>query len=144
MELTLNRLESDGHRTHGDLFVDDVWQCYTLEDRIREVAGEPVELWKVKGETAIPGGHYRVILVTSTRFGPDTLSLEDVPGFAAIRMHAGNTEADTEGCILVGKVRADASILRSREALAELKPKVKAAIDAGDQVWITINNPGAA
>lgn len=132
MELILERQPSDAHRTHGDLFIDGVWQCFTLEDCVRDV--------KIKGQTAIPSGRYRITMETSPRFGPDTITVNDVPDFIGVRVHAGNDEDDTEGCPLVGKVRADASILQSRAALAELKPKIKEALDNREDVWMTVRN----
>jgi hypothetical protein len=132
MNLLLQRLPSDAHRTHGDLYIDGQWACYTLEDPVREV--------KIKGETAIPEGTYRITMEHSPRFGPNTLTVKDVPGFTGVRIHAGNTEAHTEGCPLVGQVRAEASILHSRAALAELKEDVAAALQAGEQVWLEIRN----
>ena len=77
------------------------WLCWTLEDVVREVPGEPVEAWKIPGETAIPRGTYAVRVTRSSRFKADLPILLNVPGFEGIRIHGGNTAADTEGCILV-------------------------------------------
>jgi hypothetical protein len=115
--------------------------CYTLEDVVREVEGRPVLEWKVLGRTAIPRGTYRVVFVNSPRFGPNTLSLRDVPGFDAIRMHAGNTAADTEGCILLGLGATESGTLTggsSRPALEKVKAIVHSAIDLGDSVWLKV------
>ena len=77
------------------------WLCWTLEDVVREVPGEPVEAWKTPGETAIPRGTYAVRVTRSSRFKADLPILLNVPGFEGIRIHGGNTAADPEGCILV-------------------------------------------
>lgn len=77
------------------------WLCWTLEDVVREVPGQPVASWKIKGRTAIPRGTYPIRVTRSNRFGVDLPLLLDVPGFEGIRIHGGNTAADTEGCILV-------------------------------------------
>lgn len=132
MDLLLQRLPSDEHRTHGDLYVDGQWLCYTLEDVVREV--------KIKGKTAIPAGRYRVTLENSPRFGPNTLTVRDVPGFTGVRIHGGNTERDTEGCPLVGLERTDTGIRNSKPALDELKQEVAAAIQGAEQVWLEIKN----
>lgn len=132
MELVLQRLPSDAHRTHGDLFIDGAWECYTLEDVVREV--------KVHGETAIWPGRYRLTMENSPRFGPDTITVNGVRDFVGVRIHAGNDETHTEGCPLVGKVRAAASILQSKAALAELKPKIKAALQDGGEAWLEVRN----
>lgn len=132
MNLRLQRQPSDDNRTHGDLSIDGAWECFTLEDVVRDV--------KIKGQTAIPAGSYAVTLENSPRFGPDTLTVNDVPGFSGVRIHAGNTEHDTEGCPLVGRTRTATGIGESRAALAELKAKVKAALDAQDWVWLEIVN----
>ena len=141
MELTLKREPTlIGKVTFGDLYVDGMWQCHTMEDAIREVPGRPVEEWKVPKETAIPFGRYRLELVDSPKFGPDTLSLVNVPGFKFIRMHAGNTPEDTDGCILTGQGRHGAVITDSVKALNALKKLVIPELRAGREVYISVQS----
>lgn len=145
MELRLDRQESDAIRTSGALQVDGAFECFTLEDVIREPAGwkagEPVASWKVPGETAIPAGRYRVTVTRSARFGRDLPLLNQVPGFAGIRIHPGNSATDTEGCILVGEIAEGEEVLQSRHAFAALFEKIEGALAAGDEVWIDVVNP---
>ena len=145
MKLTLNRKPSLANSTMGALYIDGGFACYTLEDEVRELPGQPVSQWKIKGATAIPAGEYIVSLQYSPRFGPDTLTLHNVPGFEYIRMHAGNAHADTEGCILLGMRATDASLIggTSRPAVQLVKSEVRAAIDRGEVVHITISNAEA-
>ena len=146
MELTLQRTHAAGAATLGRLedAAGDLL-CYTLEDELREVEGQPVSEWKIKGATAIPSGRYRVTLEHSGRFGPSTLTLNDVPGFSYIRMHAGNTDADTEGCPLLGMKLSGDRIVggTSGPAVALVKRRVMDAIDAGQEVWLTVSNPSS-
>ena len=107
LEFRLVREEFTTESTVGKLYfrLSDrdpwTWLCWTLEDPAREAPGEPVEAWKIKGDTAIPRGTYAVTVTRSNRFGVDLPLLLDVPGFEGVRIHGGNTAADTEGCILV-------------------------------------------
>lgn len=102
MNLILKRIHYGEDFTVGKLFENDRFICYTLEDKVREVKGEPVALWKVMAQTAIPVGVYPVIITMSTRFKTRLPLLMDVPGFSGVRIHTGNSSVDTEGCILVG------------------------------------------
>jgi len=142
MKITLNRALSRAGATIGKLSIDGIFACYALEDQVREVPGQPVESWKVHGATAIPAGTYRVTLEHSSRFGPDTLTINNVPGFQYIRMHAGNTAADTEGCPLLGMQATEASLIggTSRPAVALVKGEVQRAIARGELVTIEITN----
>ncbi len=79
----------------GDLFIDGVFFCHTLEDEKR------ADGLKVYGETAIPAGIYNVKLTISNRFKRLMPLLLDVEGFKGIRIHGGNTSKDTHGCPLV-------------------------------------------
>lgn len=135
MNLLLQRLPSDEHRTHGDLYVDGQWFCYTLEDVVRPV--------KIKGETAIPQGIYRVTLEHSPRFGPNTITIHKVPDYVAIRMHGGNDEHDTEGCPLCGMERTETGIRNCKPAIDELKQEIGAALQAGEDVWVRVRNAEA-
>lgn len=147
MDLELRRDASVADTTLGQLFLNGDFFCFTLEDRIREVIGQPVRQWKIKGKTAIPSGRYRVGIVHSPKFGPDTIAVLDVPGFEGIRIHGGNTHTHTEGCPLVGeRVVEDAAqggrLADSQKALARLKAEVLASIRTRKEpVWLTIVNP---
>lgn len=78
--------------TIGQLYVDWVWKCYTLERPPHPITG--------KG--CIPPGDYPVIIDFSNRFQRDMPHILQVPGYQGIRIHPGNSDQDTEGCILVG------------------------------------------
>lgn len=122
--------------TLGVLFVDGAFQCFTLEDAIREQPGVPVERWKQAGTTAIPAGAYDVAVTWSPKFQRNLPEVTPVPGFTGIRIHTGNRPADTAGCILVGFQRAHAAIQQSAPALAALMARCEAG-----PVRLVIENP---
>lgn len=108
MKFILQRFADNRESTIGLLFKTEVlipFQCYTLEDEFRES--------KVTKETRIPAGIYNLVLQMNET--PMTLRyrakypwfkhhimLENVPGFIGIYIHIGNTDDDTDGCILLG------------------------------------------
>lgn len=141
MLLTVNREASKEDATLGELLLDGVHEAFTCEDVVREIPGKPVSEWKVPGKTAIPAGKYRVVLTHSQRFGKVLPELLNVPGYQGVRIHSGNTPADTDGCLLVGEEKGKASVLRSREAMLELMAAMTGVIENGEQVWIEIKNP---
>lgn len=141
MTLRLIREPSISGATLGVLFVDGHYECFTLEDTIREIPGQPVAQWKVPTHTAIPAGRYRVIVTPSQRFQRRLPLLVDVPGFTGIRIHSGNTAADTEGCILVGSDRQARRVLQSRVAFERLFERLTG---TPGEHWVEIENPREA
>jgi hypothetical protein len=133
MQLVLQRQPSANGCTIGRLTIDGQPECWTLEDVVRP-PGAP----KVYGQTAIPAGTYRVTVSMSPRFKTRLPLLLAVPGFEGIRIHPGNTEDDTEGCILVGQDKGKNAILRSRAAFEKLLPKLEAALARGEPITIEI------
>ena len=117
MNLTVKREDFSDARTIGRMSVDGVMLCWTLEDTVRTGP-------KVYGKTAIPAGSYTVELTQSARFGRVMPLVCEVPGFEGIRIHPGNTAADTEGCILVGLGRAEDAVTGSRAAFDLLMAKL--------------------
>lgn len=138
MEIEIRRTPSTVYGTFGKLFIDNVYACETLEDVVTERDGVPVAEWKVAGESAIPKGRYRVTISHSPRFKRELPLLSAVPGFSGVRIHAGNTDKDTEGCILVGVAQDGQRLSQSRVAFDELFRDIREAIDNGEQVWITV------
>ena len=151
MELILERIAKRKTYTIGRLYiqrrVDDEYLagtekeyfCDTLEPTWRDYEHGA---YKVKGRSAIPEGRYAVVISYSPKFKQWLPILLGGPEFnrkwQGIRIHAGNTAADTEGCILVGKNREIGKVLDSRIWLHRLKQKIVEAKDKGEAVWITI------
>jgi hypothetical protein len=108
--------------TLGKLYVDNQYLCETLEDTDRRL--EDANNKKIPGKTAIPCGTYNMIVNQSARFKTLMPLVENVPQFEGIRIHAGNTAEDTEGCILLGLSRQGDKILESRAAVQAFMHKV--------------------
>jgi len=137
VNLLLDRSAYDDHSTVGDLYVDGVWECITLEDGI-----QPNDV-KVDGETCIPDGTYPVKLTPSPKFGRKLPLLIDVPGFDGIRIHPGNTVGDTSGCVLVGEnmdniVPYKPFLIHSKAAFDRLYAKLDAADERGETITIEV------
>lgn len=115
--IELNRLYKGKDVTLGALLIDGVPICWTLE-----------EPWNsnLKGKSCIPIGHYRVNIFQSVKFGEcyriTDLANREPANRTGILIHAGNTTADTSGCILlgleIGKKEQNYAVFRSRDAMA--------------------------
>lgn len=131
MELIIDRDVITDESATGKLYIDGVFECFTLEDAIRKV--------KIFGRTAIPAGRYKLVIDQSVHFDNKFLPhILDVPNFSGIRIHAGSRPEDTEGCILLGQTRTTNFVGRSQLAMAAFFPKLQAGLLAGD-VWITVH-----
>ena len=87
MLIEVKRFEFKDTYTVGKMYIDNIYECYTLEDVVRTGA-------KVNGQTAIPTGTYNVIINHSNRFNRDLPLLENVPNFTGVRIHSGNTSSN--------------------------------------------------
>ena len=106
MNLTLKRLNLTPNYTEGELYVNGVYFCKTLEDTNRDLNKNGQfdnNEKKVYGETCIPYGKYKIILSYSPKFKRELPEILEVPDFQGIRIHRGNKVADTLGCILCGE-----------------------------------------
>ena len=139
MKLRLERYALGQKATLGKLFSGDEQLCYTLEDVVREIEGDPVESWKIDGQTAIPRGTYKIGIDFSPHFKRDLPHLLNVPGYVGVRIHPGNTDADTEGCILLGgKPTNDDFIPNSRMTFDRVFALMQDAEDNGEMTTLEI------
>ena len=118
MRIVVKRTFKGKDYTIGKLYINGDYFCDTLEDVVRD--GE-----KVYGKTAIPEGTYTIVLTMSNRFKKILPLLLQVPKFEGVRIHSGNTAADTEGCILVGKNTEKGKVLESRAVFAQLMKRLE-------------------
>ena len=132
MELVLTRKWLTPNSTIGELAVNGKFECFILEDHF------PTPYVKVDGKTCIPLGRYEVIINHSQRFNMDMPLLLGIPGFAGVRIHPGNTAADTEGCLLTGQTRGVDVVNNSRAAWYALFPKIQHALANGEKVHISV------
>ena len=153
MELLADRRWPKATYTIGNLYVDSVLECNTLEDTDRGLTSDmplaSIRSIKVYGETAIPKGRYRVRMdVVSPKYlgvkwykdltGGYMPRLENVPGFESILIHPGSTALDSLGCLLVGRNTVKGKVTSSRDTFEKLYKKMKKAHDRGEEIWITI------
>lgn len=141
MNLRVERIKNNGDTTIGKLYINDEFECWTLEDEYRTK--------KVWGETRIPSGTYKIAFRKEGSFDeryskrfPDMhtgmLHVLNVPNFNFILIHIGNDDDDTAGCLLVGShVWNDWNIGGSTDAYKKMYPKVAKALEQGKDVYIT-------
>ena len=150
MKLNVIRHQFGKDATNGLLFIDGVFECYTLEDEVRDA--------KVHSETAIPLGTYEIKFRNiggfdtkykaryGTTFHKGMLELQDVPNFKYILIHTGNTDEHTAGCLLLGETQQDLDkgkdgfVGGSGDAYKKMYPKVRDALLNGEKVTIKYSN----
>ena len=150
MKLDVIRTQFGKDATNGLLFIDGVFECYTLEDEVRDV--------KVHSETAIPLGTYTIKFRNiggfdtkyTARYGSTfhkgMLELQDVPNFKYILIHTGNTDQHTAGCLLLGETQQDLDkgkdgfVGGSGDAYKKMYPKVRDALINQEEVTINYKN----
>lgn len=153
MELVVNRKYKKQSYTIGELYVDGKFFSNTLEDADRGL-DDSMSIAKIKelkkpSITAIPKGTYEITLdVISPRFCTNSFykqvcdgklpRLLNVKGFEGILIHAGNTDKDTSGCLLVGVNKVKGQVINSRETFKELYKLLKDKHDKGEKITIKI------
>ena len=135
MELKLDRKYKKQNYTIGDLYVNGQWFCNTIEDKVRILNSFED---KVYGETAIPEGRYKVLVTYSPKFKRYLPELINTPFFKNIRIHSGNTEKDSEGCIIVGENKVKGKVVNSKATLDRLMNILLPASQRGEEIFITI------
>lgn len=127
----------------GILYVDGQRICETLEDADRGLKEymslEEIKSRKVKGDTAIPVGSYKVTWTYSPRFKKMLPMLNNVPGYEGIRIHSGNRAKDTEGCILCGKNTEPGVVTNSRYWTDKVCSMIESAAKKKEEITITIH-----
>jgi len=141
MEIKVLRDKFTLESTTSIVEIDGTFECFFLEDMDRGLTSDMSEAEitaiKIAGSTAIPTGRYEIVVNHSMRFKRLMPLIVGVKGFTAIRIHAGNNSADTDGCPLTGKTRITDNVGLSQKAFNELYPKIKSALDH-EKVFIEI------
>ena len=117
IKLRLKRIYKGLKYTIGKLFIDDEYFCDTIEDADRglksSMSVEYIKKKKVYAKTAIPTGTYKIEMTYSNKFKRILPLLVDVKGFSGIRIHRGNTEIDSSGCIIIGENKVKGKVINS-------------------------------
>jgi len=122
MEIKVVRRDFTDESTIGQMYINETFECFTLEDKIRDLKADGSG--KVYGKTAIPKGRYEVVVTYSNRFKQMMPLLLGVPFFEGIRIHPGNKSVDTHGCILVGTTKGKDEVTSSKVAYNKLFDKL--------------------
>ena len=137
----------------GHLYVDGVFECDTIEDYDRGLCQgmtlDDIKKRKIQDQTAIPSGIYNIDMDTvSPKYSKkdyymNTCSgrvprMVDVPGFSGVLIHAGNTEDDSSGCLIVGMNKEVGRVINSRETWHKLYKKLWSAHAKGEDITIEI------
>ena len=154
MKLLVDRKWKKDTYTIGKLYIDNEFFCNTLEDKDRglnnKMSLEEVKKIKKPGITAIPTGTYNIRMnVVSPKYsksswylnncnGSRMPRLDNVIGYQGVLIHPGNTDADSEGCILVGKNDVKGKVTKSKDYFLQLYKLLYTAYRRGEMIEITI------
>lgn len=142
MEFKLVRRYKGPKYTIGSLYINNVYKCDTIEDIDRglydTMTKEEIKSKKIYGQTAIPYGEYEVQVTYSPKFKRDLPILLNVKGFDGIRIHRGNTQEDSSGCIIPGENKEVGKVLNSTKYELELVSIIKNVNKLGEKVIIKI------
>lgn len=139
MEIDINRIYKGKDYTIGELNIDGIFICNTLEDKVRLLNSYED---KVYANTAIPIGRYKLILSYSNHFKRILPEILNVDFFNGIRIHEGNNKEDTKGCILVGEYKdiKEGYIYNSKNTMKKLMDILqKATNNNNEEIFITIH-----
>lgn len=143
MILRLERYIFNPTNTISKLYINDEYFCDVLEDIDRGLnftdSIEHIKKVKVYGQTAIPKGVYEIVITYSAKFKQYLPLLLNVPGYLGIRIHSGNTEADTLGCLLPGVLRGK-QVVNSRATFNKLLSILKK-VEKTEKIIIFIESP---
>lgn len=125
MDVVLHRKWLKDGYVVGRLYIDGVFFCNSLEDTDRGLqqfqSVSEILAAKIAGATAIPAGDYKVTRTYSPRFKRLVPQVMNVKGFSGVRIHAGNSSADTEGCILLGDNTMKGRLTNSRARVTKFE-----------------------
>ena len=142
MKIQLIRKYRKTNYTIGQLFINGQYFSDTLEDTDRGLKDymslEEIRRIKVFGNTCIPYGTYKVSITYSPKFKKKLPLINNVKGFEGIRVHSGNTNYDTQGCVLLGFNKIKGKVINSKDTVDKFINLVQKAIDTGEQVTIHI------
>ena len=137
------RWKKEGY-TIGELYVNGIFRCNTLEPQDRGfkscMSSMSIQETKVPGKTAIPTGAY----VCHVHWMPKMMKMRpqliSVPGFWGIFIHEGNTVKDTRGCILLGENTSKGFVSHSKQHVISLTEEIQDCEDRQEMVWVTIED----
>jgi hypothetical protein len=153
MELVVDRKWKKQSYTISNLTIDGKWFCNVLEDADRDLDNsmsiEKIKEIKKPSITAIPRGTYEITLdVVSSKYSKIQFYQEvcngkvprllNVKGFDGILIHAGNTDKDSAGCLLVGHNKVKGQIIDSKNTFKKLYNLLKDRKIKGEKITITI------
>ena len=142
MELKLIRKYRKTDYTIGILYVNNKYFCEILEDTDRglkdSMSLEEIKKIKIKDQTCIPYGKYQILMTYSPKYKKIMPLVNNVKGFEGIRIHSGNTNKDTSGCLLPGFNKIKGQVINSRETFNKLYSLIQTAINNKENVTIEI------
>lgn len=147
MESRIIRVAQGNNSTLSHLYLNGIFQCYLLEDKIKEV--------KIPKHTAIPTGEFKLTVNTWGGKNVDykrilgdmhkgMIEIDGLPNFDNVYIHIGNTTTDTAGCPLCGlgflRANGDYIVTHSRDAYRIIYPKLLALANKAENKIIIENN----
>ena len=153
MELTIDRKWKKQSYTMSNLYINGEWFCNCLEDADRgldnSMSEDMIRTLKKPSITAIPRGTYEITLdvvspkYSKVQFYKDVCNgkvprLKNVKGFDGILIHAGNTDKDSSGCLLVGQNKIKGQVVNSKETFKQLYKLLQDGKSRGEKITIKI------